>query len=59
MAKRAKVRQYTQSISTVVTEGMYDSISDYCQTHNIGVSEFLRYSVEVYLHTVGGKNVGN
>ncbi len=53
MAKRAKVKQYTQSMSVMVTDEMYDSVSDYCQAHNIGFSDFLRYSIEVYLHTVG------
>jgi hypothetical protein len=53
MAKRAKIRWYTQSMSVMVSEEMYIDILDYCLAHNIGISDFLRKSVEVYLQTVG------
>jgi hypothetical protein len=51
MAKRAKIRQYTQSMSVMVSDEMYLNILDHCQTHNIGLSDFLRNSVEVYLRS--------
>lgn len=52
MTKRAKVKIYTKSVSAQITPEMYDNIVEYCEKHNIGISEFIRYSVEVFLHTV-------
>lgn len=55
MTKRAKVKIYTKSVSAQITPEMYDSIISYCEEKNIGISDLIRMSVNVFFC----KNVGS